>query len=161
MNNLVFLTQLTHLWRSELCRYAKSMDPFVLPNHSEVYQPACMTSKNDRKSFSSSGATWWMKWCTCKVWQLEGSSSLKHSSTSRSKRPRPTLRQTKTAAPRKAKSKVDKKKSPCSDTGDALCVANLLNHCGSNQQIACAVPCPYPHYTVMTSHSCASPSRTN
>jgi hypothetical protein len=27
MNNIVFLTQLKHLWRSELCRYAKSMEP--------------------------------------------------------------------------------------------------------------------------------------
>ena len=44
MNNIVFLTQLTHLWRSELCRYAKSMEPFVLPNHTDTYQPAQMTS---------------------------------------------------------------------------------------------------------------------
>ena len=39
-----------------------------------------------------------------------------------------------------------KTRSPRSDTGDALCVADLLNHYGSNQQVACDVPCRYPHY---------------
>ena len=52
----------------------------------------------------------------------------------------------KQAVPKKEKPQVDKKRSPRSDTGDALCVADLLNHYGSSQQIACEVPCKYPHY---------------
>ena len=44
MNHIVFFTQLTHLWRSELCRYVQSMEPFVLLNHPDIYQPATMTS---------------------------------------------------------------------------------------------------------------------
>ena len=55
----------------------------------------------------------------------------------------------KPAVQRKAKAPADKKRSPRSDTGDALCVADLLNHYGSNQQIACEVPCKYPHYNAI------------
>ena len=55
----------------------------------------------------------------------------------------------KPAVPRKAKPQVSKTRTPRSDTGDALCVADLLNHYGSNQQIACDVPCKYPHYNAI------------
>jgi hypothetical protein len=58
------------------------------------------------------------------------------------------------AAPVKARAKHNKKKAqkpprdqkPRRDLKDALCVADLLNHDGTGQQIACDVPCRYPHY---------------
>ena len=59
----------------------------------------------------------------------------------------------KPAVPRKAKPQVAKTPSPRSDSGDALCFADLLNHYGSNQQIACEVPCKYPHYNAIAKGS--------
>jgi len=62
------------------------------------------------------------------------------------------------AAPVKARAKDNKKKTPPKDhksprdpkpqrdQKDALCVADLLSHYGAGQQIACDVPCRYPHY---------------
>jgi len=61
-------------------------------------------------------------------------------------------------APAKARAKDNKKKAPQRDPKsprdqklqrdqkDAFCVADFLNHYGAGQQIACEVPCRYPHY---------------
>jgi hypothetical protein len=95
-NNILFLTQLTHLWRSELCRYAKSLELYVLPNHPDIYQPASMTSARWQDVIL-------VLWSNLKA-ELNlvdemvymqglaagGSSYLRHSDTSQSKRPRQT-----------------------------------------------------------------------
>ena len=51
------------------------------------------------------------------------------------------------APPKDQKSPRDQKLQR--DPKDALCVADLLNHNGAGQQIACEVPCRYPHYRVI------------
>jgi len=44
---------------------------------------------------------------------------------------------------KKVKFEENKKKPPARDN---ICIGDLLNHYGANQQIACQSPCKYIHY---------------
>ena len=160
MNNIVFLTQLTHLWRSELCRYAKSMDPFVLPNNPDIYHPASMTSakwqdvilvlwSNLKADLNLVDEMVYMQGLTAKGIELPKAFGHKAKQKAQAEKA-PVDNKKKPSNQRKAKSQGDKH-SPRSDTGDALCVADLLSHYGSSQQIACDIPCKYPHYNSIAS----------
>jgi hypothetical protein len=160
MNNIVFLTQLTHLWRSELCRYAKSIEPFVLPNHPDIYQPALMTSalwqvvilvlwSNLKADLNLVDEMVYMQGLAARGIELPKAFGHKPKQKALADAKTPQDNRNMQAVPTKAKPQVDKKRSPRSDTGDALCVADLLNHYGSSQQIACEVPCKYPHYNTI------------
>jgi len=146
MNNIVFLSQLTHLWISELCRYAKSMEPFVLPNHPDTYQPAYMTSamwqvvilvlwSNLKADLNLVDEMVYMQGLAARGIELPKAFGHKAKQKAQPDAKAPQDNKNKPAVPRKAKPQVDKKRSPRSDTGDALCVADLLNHFVLNQQI--------------------------
>jgi len=160
MNNIIFLTQLTHLWRSELCRYAKSMEPFVLPNHPDTYQPATMTSalwqvvilvlwSNLKTDLNLVDEMVYMQGLAARGIELPKAFGHKPKQKAQPDAKTPQDTRSKPAVPRKTKPQISKTRTPRSDTGDALCVADLLNHYGSNQQIACDVPCKYPHYNAI------------
>ena len=40
----------------------------------------------------------------------------------------------------------EKRRSPARDVPVNVCIGDLLNHYGANQQVACPTPCRYVHY---------------
>jgi hypothetical protein len=136
------------------------MEPDVLPNHPDTYQPANMTSalwqvvilvlwSNLKADLNLVDEMVYLQGLAARGIELPKAfgHNLKQKTqpdakTSQDNRNKP-------AVPRKAKPQAAKTRSPRSDSGDALCFADLLNHYGSNQQIACEVPCKYPHYNAI------------
>jgi hypothetical protein len=49
-------------------------------------------------------------------------------------------------APAKKVKEVEKRKSPTRDVSVNVCIGDLLNHYGANQQVACPTACRYVHH---------------
>jgi hypothetical protein len=49
-------------------------------------------------------------------------------------------------APGKKAKANEKRKSPTHDVSITVCIGDLLNHYGANQQVACPTPCRYIHH---------------
>ena len=167
MSNIVYLVQLTHHWRAELYKCAKSVVPFQLPRHATVYLPQKMKPADWNEVMN-------IQWNNIKedinpmdeFVYLQGlrarNLGLPKAFGHKPKKPadeKPIQGKVVVpAAPVKARAKDNKKKTPPKDhksprdpkpqrdQKDALCVADLLSHYGAGQQIACDVPCRYPHY---------------
>ena len=166
LNNIVYLVQLTHLWRSELTRFAKSAVPFVLPNHSDIYVPTEMNIikwqevitiqwKNLKADLDFMDQFKYLQ--SLKARNIELPKAFGHKSRAVEQAELKPLKQVelkplqakpkeKAAAAKGQKYREKPKANLQRGANDVLCVADLLNHYGSKQQVACDMPCKYPHY---------------
>jgi hypothetical protein len=162
LNSVVYLVQLTQLWRSDITRLARSTVPFTLSNSGELFVPAGMNILRWQEVIE-------IQWKNFKgdldyMDQFKYLQSLKARSIELPKacghkgrnvqpgeaKPAAPKGLKEPDAPKKKKvQEKGKKASPPKDNGANLCVADLLNQYGAGQQIACDVPCRYPHYTAI------------
>ena len=161
LNSVIYLVQLTHLWRSDISRLAKSTVPFTLSNSSEVFVPADMNIqrwqtvleiqwKNFQGDLDYMDQFKYLQ--SLKARNIELPQAYGHKG--RGMQPGEKLAAAKgnkePEVPKKKKAQdKGKKPSPQKDTGANLCVADLLNQYGSKQQIVCETPCKYPHYSAI------------
>jgi hypothetical protein len=162
LNNVVYLVQLTLLWRSDITRLAKSTVPFTLSNSSEIFVPSDMNIlrwqevieiqwKNFQGDLDYMDQFKYLQ--SLKARNIELPKAYGHKG--RNVQPgeeKPAgakgLKEQEVPKRKKLQDK-GKKPSPQKDNGANLCVADLLNQYGSKQQIVCEAPCKYPHYNAI------------
>ena len=160
MSNVIYLVQLTHLWRQELYRCARSVTPFQLPRHGAVFQPTQMDASawqevmklqwsNLKTDLNVMDEFVYIQGLAARKMDLPHAFGHKPKQKGEVRGPPAPLPKV-IAAPAKLKAKQEKKPSPAKkDQRDSMCIADLLNQYGAEQQIACDVPCRYPHYTAI------------
>jgi len=159
LNSVVYLVQLTQLWRSELTRLAKSVVPFTLTNNSDVFVPAEMNIlrwqevlliqwKNFQSDLDYMDQFKYIQSLKARNIELPKAYGHKTKHVQPADGKPPVAKGVKEPDVPKKKKVHDKgkKQSPQLDNGANLCVADLLNQYGSKQQIVCETPCKYPHY---------------
>ncbi len=159
LNSVIYLVQLTHLWRSELTRLAKSVVPFTLTNNSEIFVPAEMNIlrwqdviliqwKNFQGDLDYMDQFKYIQSLKARNIELPKAYGHKTKHAQPAEGKPPVAKGVKEPDVPKKKKVQDKgkKQSPQRDNGANLCVADLLNQYGAKQQIVCETPCKYPHY---------------
>ena len=167
LNNIIYLEQLTQLWRAELYRCAKSIEPFKLPRHGAVFEPTQMDStawqevlklqwSNLKTDLNVMDEFVYLQGLTASKIELPKAFGHKKKQQQGAKvaqahQPKQVPALPAPPAPIKGKAREDKRKAspPQREQKDGMCIADLLRHYGANQQIACETPCRYPHYTAI------------
>ena len=170
-NGLPYLKALAEAWRCKFYRYSIRQDPFQRMDQTTVYDPRTMALSDWltilRLQFDDfKGSLTVMK-------EMEFT---QNKLLSKVVEPKPLGHKPKVALPaepkaarvdanggkeKKAQAKAllvpapapvkkaragEKGRSPARDVAVSVCIGDLLNHYGANQQVACPTPCRYVHY---------------
>jgi hypothetical protein len=168
-NGVPYLKALSEAWRCEFYRYSIRQDTFQIMGQTTVYDPQTMTTEDwlallclmwdDFKNsltviqeFEFNQNKIVNKVVDCKPLghkpkaALPGDVKVGKVETKVGKGNKAPIKLLATPVPvQKVKFEENKKKPPVRDAVN-ICIGDLLNHYGANQQIACQSPCKYIHY---------------
>jgi hypothetical protein len=170
-SGLPYLKALAEAWRCEFYRYSIRQDPFQRLDLTTVYDPRTMTLNDWLAILRLQYADYKSSLTVMKEMEFTQNRLL-----SKVVEPKPLGHKPKVALPaepnaghveakagkdKKAPAKAliapapapgkkakanEKRKSPTHDVSVTVCIGDLLNHYGANQQVACPTPCRYIHH---------------
>ena len=171
-NGLPYLKALVEAWRCEFHHYSIRQAPFQRQDQPAVYDPRTMTHNDWLTILRLQYADYKGSLTVMKEMEFTQNKLL-----SKIVEPKPLGHKPKAALPAEQKvgrveAKVgkdkrapakalvapapaqakkgkagEKRKSPTRDVSVNVCIGDLLNHYGANQQVACPTPCRYVHHT--------------